>query len=102
MKIGDLMEVAWSSFISWAAHHEPTILYYELDTGKRFPRAPKTYIEAAIDKATGFDKEREKDIEHFVLWATDEIWGFNEAPEKVQVAILAARPLKRVRLRRTA
>jgi hypothetical protein len=83
-----LMTIAWRDFIMFARFHEPTIEMFENDTGYKLANQPKSALDAAIDKATGY---QDKIAKLFVLWATEKLWGTEGVPQAVLNDIAAAR-----------
>lgn len=83
MALEEFNNIAWRDFIIWAWQDDEVRAHFEHDTGTKFPG--ETPIDALIDDATDYSGT----IAHrFVFWATKELWGIEEAPEKVRLAIL--------------
>lgn len=78
-----LMEIAWRDFILWAVQDEGVMAQYKEETGKTMS-GPANAIEAAIDKATGYAESQAHD---FVIWATERLWGIEEAPERLRAEL---------------
>ena len=93
MDFEEINDIAWQGFIEFAVKKPEMIAQFNADTGSTFnrPYAPKTGLEAAIDKATGYaERMWEKhleDMESYILWVTEHYWGLDEAPEKVRKKI---------------
>lgn len=85
----DFMEAAWLGFVEWAIGAPDVIAQWEKETGRKMAGPPRTGLDAAIDKATGYDytEQRAKDLEDFVIWATINLWGEDEAPAKMRAKI---------------
>ena len=75
------LAIAWYDFLSWAIGQDDILAQFETESGLRRSRAPRNVIEAMIDKATGYDKEGEKYYIEFTRWATENLWGIDEAPQ---------------------
>lgn len=83
------MEAAWGGFIRWASQEPEALARYRTETGRTFPPAPpKNGLEAAIDQATGYHKDA---AEHFAIWATEALWGIDDAPQKLRERIAELR-----------
>ena len=85
------MEGAWASFAAWVINAPDVIARWEKETGRKMAGQPRTPMDAAIDKATGYDKARSQDLEDFLIWATINLWGEDEAPAKMRAAIARRR-----------
>lgn len=93
-----IMEAAWYSFVDWAGCQQSILDEFHAATGLRYQPPPKTPLDAMIDQATGYDKQRiennKKVFEEFVLWVSENVWGLDESPPKVRAAIEAKKKEK--------
>lgn len=69
---------AWVSCMEWASSHAPTLKQFTADTGITLA-PPHHAIELMIDQACGI--EPGANLRKFIVWATKNIWGENEAPD---------------------
>ena len=68
----------WTGFLNFTIGEERLHREFEEATGTKIPAAPKSPIEAMIDKATGY---QESWIMPFIVWVTETYWGDeNETP----------------------
>jgi hypothetical protein len=67
----DYMEGAWIGCVLHAAGDPGLLAQFHADTGDRWT-APKSGLEAAIDAATGADKEI---ADAFIAWVNSALWG---------------------------
>ena len=65
----------WAGFLRFAISEEGMRRQFTEETGIQIPKAPRSVIEAMIDKATGYDTDW---IKPFVIWATETYWGDEE------------------------
>lgn len=88
---------AWIGFIQFIATQRDAWTAFTAATGLKPPHAapPPGTIEAIVDEAAGYaaDRaERQAEVaEAFVLWATETMWGVEDAPPRVRAAIEARR-----------
>lgn len=75
----DYAAPAWAACLSWAIGKAEIRAEFEAETGRRYT-APKTPIDAAIDKATGYSDAY---VAAFIEWANANIWGaWDDSPEE--------------------
>lgn len=78
------MEIAWRDFILWAYRDADVLAQYRAETGRELLPPAARPIDAAIDAATGAN---EASMKAFVFWATERLWGIEDAPAKLRDAI---------------
>lgn len=81
-----IMASAWRDFVLFAAKEPEILRRYAEDTGRVFPPASRSPIERLVDNAAGFSPE--EDVEAFVLWVTENLWGKEWAPEEIREAMM--------------
>ena len=74
---------AYFGCLHWAVGEKGILDSFMADTGVSFPR-PRSGIEQAVDRATGFDQNKEF-VQKFIPWFNECVWGpidGMENPEK--------------------
>lgn len=77
-------QIAWHDFVTWAFSEESIVRQFEMETGLKKRSRPRNGLDVMIDAATGYDRQDEKYASEFMLWVTRNIWGVEDAPEKVR------------------
>ena len=75
-----LNEIMWVGFLDFAIREEHIRREFEEATKTAQISAPKTALEAMIDKATSYDQESTIYIKKFIIWVTENYWGLEYAP----------------------
>lgn len=70
-EINPIMQGAWAACLSYTITRNDALARFQEDTGLKFCPA-KNGLEAAIDKATGFEEEF---VAKFIDWFNENIWG---------------------------
>lgn len=84
----------WASALQFSIGHRETLAQFTADTGLTYS-APRSPLDAMIDKATGADADA---VRAFVVWFNANLWGQNEdgsayCPDDGAAASVDAPPL---------
>ena len=83
-----VLAAAWRDFVSWAFTEPDMIKQFEADTGHVIRTDARTGLERMIDQATGYGVGKPEIIAaDFVIWATVNHWGEDEAPALMKTEI---------------
>lgn len=80
----EFAQLAWWSFIMWAAKDTDMRRDFTRETGIDLDRQ-RAPIERLVDNATGGGP-----LHEFVYWATVNHWGIDDAPEAYRAALASA------------
>lgn len=80
---------AWSALLQWIAGREDLMQAFWRSVGQPVPQSPRTALDAAIDRATGYDPKAAvaAHFPAFVRWVTREYWGEDEITPSIQASL---------------
>lgn len=75
----EFMYPAYFGCLRWAVGFDPVLKLFTADTGINLPK-DRTPIEAAVDRACGFNPNEEF-MRAFVPWFNEQVWGGMDGEE---------------------
>lgn len=87
--LGEFMARAWAGFMAYAIRDARLVAVFEKETGIALPSKVVAGEVAIQDKLPAHGAELEADIERFVIWTTERLWGAEYAPKAIRDKVSA-------------